>query len=118
MGTQRRPAHLFTQPSAARTARPISQNSEASVVDYVDPNTGEVTQLNELDLAIQTATSQPDFINPHTSVVDSIFRVFLANGNKPLTPKELGDAIGRSPTVILKTVSGGRVYKGIRPAES
>ena len=96
----------------------ISQNSEASVVDYVDPNTGEVTQLNELDLAIQTATSQPDFINPHTSVVDSIFRVFLANGNKPLSPKELGDAIGRSPTVILKTVSGGRVYKGIRPAES
>jgi hypothetical protein len=96
----------------------ISQNTEANVVDYVDPETAEVTQLNDLDLAIQTATHQPDFINPHTSVVDSIFRVFLANGNAPLTPKELGDAIGRSPTVILKTVSGGRVYKGIRPAES
>jgi hypothetical protein len=44
--------------------------------------------------------------------------VFLANGNTPMTPKELGDAIGRSPTVILKTVSGGRVYKGIRPVEA
>ena len=64
------------------------------------------------------AAREPDFINPHTSVVDSIFRVFLANGNTPLTPKELGDAIGRSPTVILKTVSGARVYKGIRPVES
>ena len=96
----------------------ISQNTESSVVDYIDPETGEVTQLNDLDLAIQTAIRQPDFINPHTSVVDSIFRVFLANANQPLTPKELGDAIGRSPTVILKTVSGGRVYKGIRPAES
>ncbi|MEO8393976.1 MAG: hypothetical protein ABI700_13385 [Chloroflexota bacterium] len=96
----------------------ISQNVEERAIDYIDPETGEVTQLNELQLAIQTATNQPDFINPHTSVVDSIFRVFLANGNTPMTPKELGDAIGRSPAVILKTVSGGRVYKGIRPVEA
>ncbi|MBI1259718.1 MAG: hypothetical protein GC204_19805 [Chloroflexi bacterium] len=96
----------------------LSQNSETSVVDYIDPETGEVSQLNDLDLAIQTATQQPDFINPHTSVVDSIFRVFLANGNQPQTPKQIGDAIGRAPAVILKTVSGGRVYKGIRPVES
>jgi hypothetical protein len=96
----------------------MSTGTEQQVVDYVDPETGEITKLNELDLALQTAARDPDFINPHTSVVDSIFRVFLANGNHPMTPKELGDAIGRSPTVILKTVSGGRVYKGIRPVES
>ena len=96
----------------------ISQNTEAQVIDYIDPETGEVTQLDELQLAIQMAAQHPDFINPHTSVVDSIFRVFLANGNRPLTPKELGDAIGRAPAVILKTFSGGRVYKGIRPVES
>jgi len=96
----------------------ISQSTESRVIDYIDPETGEVTQLDELQLALQIAAREPDFINPHTSVVDSIFRVFLANNNTPLTPKELGDEIGRSPTVILKTLSGARVYKGIRPVES
>ncbi len=96
----------------------LSQSSEVKVIDYIDPDTGEVTPLDALQLAIQVAAHDPDFINPHTSVVDSIFRVFLANGNKPLTPRELGEAIGRSPAVILKTLSGGRVYKGIRPVEA
>lgn len=96
----------------------LSQSADEQLIDYIDPETGEVSQLDELQLALQNAARDPDFINPHTSVVDSIFRVFLANGNTPMTPKELGDAIGRSPTVILKTVSGARVYKGIRPVES
>jgi hypothetical protein len=96
----------------------LSQNTESRLIDYIDPETGEVSQLDDLQIAIQNAAREPDFINPHTSVVDSIFRVFLANGNVPLTPKELGDYIGRSPVVILKTLSGGRVYKGIRPVES
>ncbi len=96
----------------------IMQSADSRVIDYIDPETGEVTQLDELQLAIQMAAREPDFINPHTSVVDSIFRVFLANNNQPLTPKDLGDYIGRSPVVILKTLSGGRVYKGIRPVES
>lgn len=96
----------------------LSQTTDERMIDYIDPETGEVARLDELQLALHVAARDPDFINPHTSVVDSIFRVFLANGNTPMTPKELGDAIGRSPTVILKTVSGGRVYKGIRPVES
>ncbi|MFN8448510.1 MAG: hypothetical protein U0521_07940 [Anaerolineae bacterium] len=96
----------------------LSQTTDERMIDYIDPATGEVSRLDELQLALHMAARDPDFINPHTSVVDSIFRVFLANGNTPMTPKELGDAIGRSPTVILKTVSGGRVYKGIRPVES
>ena len=96
----------------------LSSDAENHVVDYVDPDTGEVTQMDELQLALQVAAHQPDFINPQAAVVDCIFRVFLANGNAPLTPKELGDAIGRSPTTILKTLSGARVYKGIRPFEA
>jgi hypothetical protein len=96
----------------------ISGNTEQRIVDFVDPDTGEVSQLDELQLAIQMAARDPDFINPHTSVVDSIFRVFLANGNKPLSSVALGDAIGRPAQTILKTVSGARVYKGIRPVGS
>jgi hypothetical protein len=93
----------------------LSQTTETRVVDRVDPETGEVTQLDELQLAIQTAAEDPNFINPHTSLVDSIFRVYMANGNQPLSPRELEEQTGRSASVILKTLSGGRIYKGIRP---
>lgn len=88
---------------------------ENRVIDYVDPETGEVFQLDELGLAIQQAAREPDFINPHTSLVDSVFRVFLANGNVPRTPRELAEDTGRDAKTILKTLGGMRVYKGIRP---
>ena len=96
----------------------LSQDTENRVVDFVDPNTGEVFQLDELGLALQRAASAPDFINPHVAVVDNVFRVFLANGNQPLTPNVLAERIGRPASLILKTISGARVYKGIRPFQA
>lgn len=96
----------------------LSQNPENTLIDYVDPDTGEVLQLDQVGLAIQEAIKDPNFINPHTSLVDSIFRVFLSNGNTPLTPRELGSLIDKPPAIILRTLSGTRVYKGIRPVLS
>lgn len=93
----------------------LSQTEAGSMVDYVDPETGEVKQLDELGLAIQQAAKDPNFINPHTSLVDSVFRVFLANGNIPLSPRELADRTARPAQTILKTFSSGTVYRGIRP---
>ncbi len=93
----------------------LSASGEDHVVDFVDPETGEVTQLDELQLAIQLAARDPNFINPQTPTVDSIFRVFLKNNNKPMSPKELAPIINRPAETILKTLSGGRIYKGIRP---
>lgn len=95
-----------------------SSDGEDRLVDFVDPETGEVTQLNELELALQIASRDPNFINPQISVVDNIFRVFVANGNEPLSPNQLGEIIGRPPSTILKTLSGVRVYKGIRPVNA
>lgn len=95
-----------------------SGDGEDRLVDFVDPETGEVTQLNELALALQLAARDPNFINPQISVVDNIFRVFIANGNAPLSPNQLGEMIGRPPSTILKTLSGVRVYKGIRPVNA
>jgi hypothetical protein len=92
----------------------LSQTDEVRTVDYIDPDTGEVLELDELGLAIQVAAENPNFINQQTSLVDSVFRVFLANGNMPLTPTELAERTGRSANTILKTLSGGQVYKGIR----
>ena len=91
------------------------EHDDSTIVDYVDPVTGEVFQLDSLGLALQEAARDPDFINPHTSLVDSIFRVFLTNGNQPLNSKELAEATGRDAQTILRTIGGVRVYKGIRP---
>ncbi len=93
----------------------LAQAEAGRVVDYIDPHTAEVFQLDELGLAIQQAAEQPDFINLQISLVDSVFRAFLANGNAPLSPRELSDITGRPASLILKTLGGVRVYKGLRP---
>lgn len=87
------------------------------VIDHIDPDTGEVFRMDALQLAIQNAAKAPDFINQHTSVVDGIFRVFLANHNTPLSPNELASRVSRPASTILRTLSGARVYNGIRPTE-
>jgi hypothetical protein len=93
----------------------LSQTDLDEIVDYIDPDTAEVFQLDNLQLAIQLAAKEPEFINEQVSVVDSVFRVFLKNNNTPLSPLELSEEIGRPAETILKTFSGSRIYKGIRP---
>jgi hypothetical protein len=61
-------------------------------------------------------SKQPDYINDDLPLVDAVFRVFLAQGNKPLTSRELGRITGRSPERIVRTLGGRRTYKGILPA--
>lgn len=96
----------------------LNQTHDERVIDFIDPDTGEVFRVDELRLAIQLAAKDPNFITPQTSVVDSIFRVFLGNGNVPLSATELAEIIGKPAALILKTVSGARIYKGIRPVQS
>jgi hypothetical protein len=55
------------------------------------------------------------FISPHTTLVDAIFRIFLANGNIPMTPLELAQITGRSPDLILRVLTGEQIYRGLRP---
>ncbi len=87
-------------------------------VDHVDPLTAEVTLLTRIEhILITHCAQQDDYLTPQTSLVNGVFRVFLANGNAPLTPEELGDRIGRPARMILRTLSGPRIYKGIRPAQ-
>jgi hypothetical protein len=90
-------------------------NKDTEEIDWIDPVTAEVHKEDALQRALQEASQRPDFITPHTSLVDAVFRVFLANHNVPLTPIELGERIGRSPMTILRTLSGTTVYKGLRP---
>ncbi len=93
------------------------ENKDAhALVDHVDPETGEVTRVPGIQhVLISHCSKQPDYITRQTTLVNQIFRIFLANGNTPLSPRELGERLGRPPTMILRTLSGSRVYKGIRP---
>jgi hypothetical protein len=94
----------------------FSDHCDTEKVDWVDKKTGEVTRVDGLQHVLQVHCSkQPDYINNDLSLVDAVFRVFLANGNEPLTSKELSAIIGRPAERILSTISGLRVYQGIRP---
>lgn len=96
----------------------IAPLAEGLKVDWVDPETAEVQQVDGLQhMLITHCAKQPDFITEHTTLVDAVFRLFLANGNTPMTPLELAAQLGRTPDVILKTLAGGRVYRGLRPVE-
>jgi len=92
---------------------------DTEVIDWVDERTGEVTQVDGLQHIIREHCSQqPGYLGPEVSLVDAVFRVFLANGNRPLTCRELAGITGRPAERILRTLSGRRVYKGLRPVLS
>lgn len=85
-------------------------------IDWVDERTGEVRRVNGLQHVMRIHCSkQPDYISDSLPLVDMVFRVFLARGNQPLTCRELGSITGHLPQRILRTLSGPRVHKGIRP---
>jgi hypothetical protein len=92
-------------------------NLDASaLVDNVDPDTGEVTRVPGIqNILITHCAQQPDYITRQTTLVNAVFRIFLANGNVPLTAREIAERLGRQPNLVLRTFSSPRVYKGIRP---
>ena len=93
-----------------------AESSADQPIDWVDPYTAEVKQLDGILYQLRTHCSQqPGYITHDTSVVDAIFRVFLVNENRPQSARELAERIGKDPELILKTISGKTVYKGLRP---
>lgn len=96
--------------------REMLQNKQDEKLDWVDPETAEVHQIDPMQQALREAFNTVDFTQ--MPLVDAVFRVFLTNGNKPLSPNELEAIIGRPANTILRTLAGtgGRVYRGLRPA--
>ncbi len=86
-------------------------------VDWVDPETGEVRREDALWSTLRTCcSSKPGYIKPNTPIIDSIFLTFVANGNEPLSPRELHERLDRRPAeTILRMLTAGQVYLGIRP---
>jgi hypothetical protein len=89
---------------------------DGHLVDFIDPVTAEVQRVDGLQHVLITHCAKLDgFISPHTTLVDAIFRIFLANGNIPMTPSELAQISGREPELILRVLTGERIYRGLRP---
>jgi len=86
-------------------------------VDWVDEQTAEVTRVDALWHSLRTCCStKPDYITRNTPIVEAVFRTFLANGNQPLSVRELYERIDRRPPqVLLRILTKGQTYLGIRP---
>jgi len=91
-------------------------HQDTEEIDWIDEDTAEVKRVDGLQHILRIHCSlQHGYITPNTPLIDAVFRVFLANNNKALTPVELGARIRRDPAMILKALSGHQVYKGLRP---
>jgi hypothetical protein len=89
---------------------------EGQTIDWVDPQTAEVRPVEGVRNALMThCVNQPDFLTGQTALVEAVFRLFLTNGNSPMSSVMLGAKLNRPPETILRTLTGPRVYKGIRP---
>jgi len=88
------------------------------MIDWVDSKTAEVKQVDGIQHAIMShCARRPEFVTEQTAMVEAVFRLFLTNDNQPMTSEELGEHLHRPPMTILRTLSGPRVYKGLRPLQ-
>jgi hypothetical protein len=95
----------------------FSSHQDTEMIDWVDPETAEVKRVDGLWHSVQTCCSRrPEFLSSETSLATAIFRLFLANGNEPLTSVEIWQRLARrDPDTILRLLVSGRAYYGVLP---
>jgi hypothetical protein len=112
--------HVFLRSLLCAEHQEAFADMEAGgTIDWIDPQTAEVKPVDGIQHALMSHCALlPEFLNERTAVVEAIFRTFLTNGNIPLSAEELSKRLGRSADVILKTIAGPRVYRGLRPLQT
>ncbi len=88
---------------------------------------GKESSPDVLMSTIQDCCSHtPDFINDRLPILESIFRLFLANGNQPLDLEEMGkqlselrsgDSYRTSPEILSRLLKNDRFY-GLQEAKA
>lgn len=97
----------------------LEDTPEIDCIDSVDPVTAEVHQIDRIEYTLMNHCARlPEFLTANTTLINSVFRILLANGNRPFTPVEFSEKIAKDPEMILRTLSGPRIYQGIRPASA
>lgn len=93
----------------------FQDQTEDVIIDTVDPETAEIHQEDGLLYELMNhCARQPEFINDNMPLIAKVFRIFLANGNLPLSAAELSKLVNRPANTVLVTLTGPQVYKGIR----
>ena len=96
----------------------LANLEDGQMIDWVDENTAEVREVDGIQHALMShCARQEDFVTQKTALVEAVFRLFLANGNQPMSSEDLSARMGRPANTILTTLAGPRVYKGLRPAQ-
>lgn len=86
------------------------------MVDWVDADTAEVHQVEAIQYLLMAHFAEnEELAGEGTSLVEAMFRTFLKNGNEPMNAEQLAAALDRPANTILRTLSGARIYRGIRP---
>ena len=94
----------------------FAEMDEGGMIDWIDPQTAEVKLVDGIQHALMSHCALlPEFSDARTAVVEAVFRIFLVNGNTPMSAEELAGKLGRPADTILKTIAGPRVYRGLRP---
>ena len=88
----------------------------AERVDLVDAKTGEVRQVDAFQYLVQNYFSRHgNDMAMQGSIVDAVFSVLLANGNQPMSIREIAERVQRPSELLVKTFGGAQIYHGIRP---
>ncbi len=93
--------------------------SEDTLFDWVDPETAEVFRMDPMQYYITThCARQPEFLTGRYPLTEKIFRLFLAHGNTPMTPREIAEHLGLPHMTVLRLLASPQVYRGIRPVRA
>ena len=85
-------------------------------IDWIDWTTGEVTRVDGLQYVITTHCSkEPGYLMKAPTLIEAIFRAFLANANQPLSARKLASLVGHQPDQVLRVLSSRTVRLGLRP---
>ena len=109
--------HVFLRSLLCNEHREAFVNvEEGQMIDWVDAETAEVKPVDGIQNALMSHCALlPDFVSERTAIVEAVFRTFLVNGNSPMSAEELSKKLNRPAETILRTLTGPRVYRGLRP---
>ena len=94
----------------------FAEIEEDGMIDWIDPKTAEVKPVDGIQHALMSHCALlPGFSDSHTAMVEAVFRIFLVNGNVPMSADDIAKRLERPADTILRTISGPRVYRGLRP---
>jgi hypothetical protein len=91
---------------------------ESAPLDYIDPETAEVYQLDPTWVRVLLERAhRPDYISTTTPLTNAVLRALIENVNRPMSAVELHRRISRgSPETVLRVLATARREYGIVPA--